>query len=111
MLKSARSSIEELRMREVDHVDRSVNDRDTHQLEEAHVAASEQAAALPRKAGKVRKAGTASCAKPARMFPFCSHQGPEQGSHNLPETTAAQVRSGGAGGARTHDRQIMSPLL
>jgi hypothetical protein len=41
------------------------------------------------------------------MFPFCSHQGPEQRNHNLPVTIPPQVRRGGAGGARTHDRQIM----
>jgi integrase len=44
---------QELRMREVGHADKSVNDRYTHPLEEAHLAASEQTAALVRKAGKV----------------------------------------------------------
>jgi hypothetical protein len=43
---------QELRMREVGHSDRSVNDRYTHPLEQAHLAASEQTAALVRKAGK-----------------------------------------------------------
>jgi hypothetical protein len=43
---------QELRMREVGHADRSVNDRYTHPLEQAHLAASEQTAALVRKAGK-----------------------------------------------------------
>jgi integrase len=43
---------QELRMREVGHADRSVNDRYTHPLEQAHLAASEQTAALVRKAGR-----------------------------------------------------------
>ena len=43
---------QELRMREVGHADKSVNDRYTHPLEQAHLAASEQTAALVRKAGK-----------------------------------------------------------
>ena len=42
----------ELRMREVGHADRSVNDRYTHPLEQAHLAASEQTATLVRNAGK-----------------------------------------------------------
>ena len=42
---------QELRMREVGHSDKSVNDRYTHPLEEAHLAAAEQVAALVRKAG------------------------------------------------------------
>jgi len=37
-------------MREVRHSDSSVNDRYTHVLEEAHLAAAEQVAALARKA-------------------------------------------------------------
>jgi hypothetical protein len=41
-----------LRMREVGHADRSVNDRCTHRLEQARLVASEQTAALVRKAGK-----------------------------------------------------------
>jgi hypothetical protein len=43
------------------------------------------------------------------MSQFCSHQRAEQRSHNLPVTTPPQIRRGGAGGARTHDRQIISP--
>ena len=43
---------QELRMREVGHAVRSVNDRYTHPLEQAHLAAAEQTAALVRKAGK-----------------------------------------------------------
>jgi hypothetical protein len=43
---------QELRMREVGHADKAVNDRYTHPLEQAHLAASEQIAALARKAGK-----------------------------------------------------------
>jgi integrase len=43
---------QEVRMREVGHADRSVNDRYTHVLEEAHRAAAEQTAALVREAGK-----------------------------------------------------------
>ena len=46
---------QELRMREVGHADKSVNDRYTHPLEQAHLAAAEQAeqtAALVRKARK-----------------------------------------------------------
>ncbi|HEY2639702.1 MAG TPA: tyrosine-type recombinase/integrase [Streptosporangiaceae bacterium] len=42
---------QELRMREVGHADRSVNDRYTHTLIESHLAAAEQTAALVRKAG------------------------------------------------------------
>jgi hypothetical protein len=42
---------QELRMREVGHADKSVNDRYTHSLEDAHLAAAEQVAALVRKAG------------------------------------------------------------
>jgi hypothetical protein len=65
---------QELRMREVGHADKSVNDRYTHPLEQAHLAASEQTAAKSQSAG----------------------------------TTPPQVTPGGAGGARTNDRQIMS---
>jgi hypothetical protein len=43
---------QELRMREVGHADKSVNDRYTHPLEQAHLAAAEQTAALVRKARK-----------------------------------------------------------
>jgi integrase len=42
---------QELRMREVGHSNKSVNDRYTHPLEEAHLAGAEQVAALVRKAG------------------------------------------------------------
>jgi integrase len=41
---------QELRMREVGHADKSVNDRYTHPLEQAHLAAAEQTAALVRNA-------------------------------------------------------------
>ena len=41
---------QELRMRKVGHADKSVNDRYTHPLEQAHLAAAEQTAALVRKA-------------------------------------------------------------
>ena len=41
---------QELRMREVGHADKSVNDRYTHPLKQAHLAAAEQTAALVRKA-------------------------------------------------------------
>jgi integrase len=41
---------QELRMREVGHADKSVNDRYTHPLEQAHLAAAEQTAALVRRA-------------------------------------------------------------
>jgi CRISPR/Cas system-associated endonuclease Cas1 len=51
---------QELRMREVGHAGRPVNDRYTQPLEEAHLAALEQTAALVRKAGKVRKARATS---------------------------------------------------
>lgn len=43
---------QELRMCEVGHADRSINDRYTHPLEQAHLAAAEQTATLVRKAGK-----------------------------------------------------------
>jgi hypothetical protein len=39
-------------MREVGHADKSVNDRYTHPPEQAHLAASEQTAALVRNAGE-----------------------------------------------------------
>lgn len=42
---------QDIRMREIGHSDKSVNDRYTHILEEAHLAAAEQTAALVRKAG------------------------------------------------------------
>jgi hypothetical protein len=42
---------QEVRMREVGHSDRSVNDRYTHVLDAAHRAAAEQVAALAAKAG------------------------------------------------------------
>ena len=45
---------QELRMREVGHADKSVNDRYTQPLEQAHLAAAEQTAALVRKARKER---------------------------------------------------------
>jgi integrase len=41
---------QELRMREVGHADRTVNDRYTHHLAEAHLTAAEQVAAMVRKA-------------------------------------------------------------
>jgi hypothetical protein len=41
-----------LKLLEVGHADKSVNDRFTHPPEQAHLAASEQTAALVRKAGK-----------------------------------------------------------
>jgi hypothetical protein len=41
---------QEVQMREVRHSDSSVNDRYTHVLEEAHLTAAEQVAALARKA-------------------------------------------------------------
>ena len=44
---------QELRMREVGHADKSVNDRYTHPLEQAHLAAAEQTATLVRTATKV----------------------------------------------------------
>jgi len=47
---------QELRMREVGHADKSVNDRYTHPLEQAHLAAAEQTATLLRKARDARKA-------------------------------------------------------
>jgi integrase len=47
---------QELRMREVGHADKSVNDRYTHPLEQAHLAAAEQTATLLRKAREARKA-------------------------------------------------------
>jgi integrase len=43
---------QELRMREIGHAGRAVNDRYTHPLEQAHLAASERTAALVRKARK-----------------------------------------------------------
>jgi integrase len=43
---------QEVRMREVGHAGRDINDRYTHVLIEAHLAAAEQTAALVRKAGK-----------------------------------------------------------
>ena len=43
---------QELRMREVGHADKSVNDRYTHPLEQAHLTAAEQTAAQVRKARK-----------------------------------------------------------
>jgi integrase len=42
---------QEVRMREVGHAGRDINDRYTHVLVEAHLAAAEQTAALVRKAG------------------------------------------------------------
>jgi hypothetical protein len=44
---------QEIRMREVGHADRSLNDRYTHVLEGAHRAAAEQTAAPVRRAGEV----------------------------------------------------------
>lgn len=46
----------ERQLREVGHADKSVNDRYTHPLEQAHLAAAEQTAALVRKARDARKA-------------------------------------------------------
>ena len=43
---------QEVRMREVGHAGRDINDRYTHVLIEAHLAAAEQTAALIRGAGK-----------------------------------------------------------
>ena len=43
---------QELRMREVGHADKPVNDRYTHPLEQAHLAAAEQTAALVPKTRK-----------------------------------------------------------
>jgi hypothetical protein len=46
---------QEVRMREVRHSDSSVNDRYTHVLEEARLAAAEQVAAVARKAANGRE--------------------------------------------------------
>jgi hypothetical protein len=46
---------QEVRMREVRNSDSSVNDRYTHVLEEAHLAAAEQVAAVARKAANGHK--------------------------------------------------------
>jgi hypothetical protein len=73
---------QELRMREVGHADKSVNSRYTHPLKRAHPD-----------------------------VPILSHQRPQQRSRSRPERVPPLVKHGGAGGARTHDRQIMSPLL
>jgi hypothetical protein len=43
---------QEVRMREVGHAGKDINDRYTHVLIEAHLAAAEQTAALVRQAGK-----------------------------------------------------------
>lgn len=43
---------QELRMRQVRHSDKTVNDRYTHILEEPHLAAAEQTAAYVRRAGE-----------------------------------------------------------
>jgi hypothetical protein len=43
---------QEVRMREVGHAGRDINDRYTHVLIEAHLAAAEQTAALIRQARK-----------------------------------------------------------
>ena len=43
---------QEVRMREVGHAGKDINDRYTHVLIEAHLAAAEQTAALVREAGK-----------------------------------------------------------
>jgi integrase len=43
---------QEVRMREVGHADRSINDRYTHTLMDEHLAAAEQTAALVRQAGQ-----------------------------------------------------------
>ena len=59
-------------MREVRHAGRAVNDRYTHPLE-AHLALSEQTAALVRKA---RTEGRGSVVHESRTaVPFCSFQG------------------------------------
>jgi hypothetical protein len=42
---------QEVRMREVGHASRDINDRYTHVLEEAHLAGAAQTAALVRRAG------------------------------------------------------------
>ena len=43
---------QEVRMREVGHAGKDINDRYTHVLIEAHLAAAEQTATLVRRAGK-----------------------------------------------------------
>ncbi len=43
---------QEVRMREIGHAGRNINDRYTHVLIEAHLAAAEQTAALIREAGE-----------------------------------------------------------
>jgi hypothetical protein len=43
---------QELRMREVGHADKSVNDRYMHPLEQAHLAATDQTAALYGRRGR-----------------------------------------------------------
>ena len=95
-------------MREVGHAGRDINDRYTHVLIEAHLAAAEQTAALIRGPGRPHH---------DRVRTFCVRRCPDSGRHwpvtraGKAGTVSPQVRAGGAGGARTHDRRIMSPLL
>ncbi len=97
---------QEVRMREVGHAGRDINDRYTHVLIEAHLAAAEQTAALIREAGK-----TAPWPRAYILRPSGPESGSAAGSQREGKRASPQLRSGGAGGARTHDRRIMSPLL
>jgi hypothetical protein len=45
------------------------------------------------------------------MRPNCNWKGNWATTPTRAEVEKPRVRCGGAGGARTHDRQIMSPLL
>jgi hypothetical protein len=92
-------------MREVGHAGRDINDRYTHVLIEAHLAAAEQTAALIREAGK-----TVPCPGEYFLRPSDPESVPTIGSQEADNMTSPQLRSGGAGGARTHDRRIMRSL-
>ena len=91
---------QETRMRQIGHAGKEINDRYTHTLITAHQAAAEQTAALVR-----RSAGHHDPHVCSQMFP----RGASGTAADRPVTASCQVRCGGAGGARTHDRRIMSP--
>ena len=89
-------------MREVGQASKDVNDRYTHVLIEAHLAAAEQTAALgPQGWRDVMSPGVPT------TFP----SGPESVDDvfTIPGISAGEA--GGAAGTRTQDRRIMSPLL
>ncbi len=75
----------------------------TSVFEEVDRDAAEAVARLVPRAAAARSSGA--------VCPQRAHTGPQEAADRRASRAKPQVRSGGAGGTRTRDRGIMSPLL